>query len=350
MKLLILGGTRFFGRELALRRAAAGDQVTVFSRRCPCEDLPRAIRQIPGDRKSASDMAALSGERWDAVVDNICFSEEDVLLGMETAGLRAGLWIMVSTGDVHLAVKGAKSPFTEDQCARLTELPQDQADPYGFGKLRAEKALLSKFRGEGFPAVIARFPIVIGPRDPKLRAYSYWLRMADGHPVIVPDGGAAYRRYIWSSDAARALETLMLFPEKSVGETFHFGESAPLALSEWLDISAALSGVVVQAADISSEYLSAAGYDLACSPYWTARDYVLGISKAENVLGWRSTPIRQWMEDAMSCYFEDYDGPKPGNYACRAKELELISRWLSEGGRLRPMPLGSLPESGGLLK
>ena len=348
MKLLILGGTRFFGRDFALRRAAAGDEVTVFSRRCPADDLPRSIRQLSGDRRSAADMAVLGEESWDAVVDNICFTEEEARTGMATAGKRAGLWIMVSTGDTHLAVKGALSPFTEDQCETLPELPAASADQYGFGKLRAEKALLSAFRQTGFPAVIARFPIIIGPRDPKLRAYSYWLRLADSYPIIVPDGGRSYRRYLYSGDAVRALEILAESPEKSAGEVFHFGDSVPLALSEWLDISASIAGQSVQAADIDSAWLAARGYDLsAASPYWTGGNYVLGITKAESVFGWRSTDLRQWLAETMRWYFDKYEGPAPANYSLREQELELLRQW---GGRLRCLPLAAQEKNGVLLQ
>ena len=348
MKLLILGGTRFFGRDFALRRAAAGDEVAVFSRRCPIAELPREIRQVRGDRANASDMAALGEESWDAVVDNICFTEEEARLGMATAGRRAGLWVMVSTGDVHLAVRGALSPFTEDQCENLPELPAASSDPYGRGKLRAEKALLSAFGESGFPACVARFPIIIGPRDPKLRAYSYWLRMADAYPIIVPDGGRAYRRYLYSADAVRALERLCGFPEKAAGEVFHFGDSVPLTLSEWLDVSASLSGRAMQIADIDSSWLAARGYDLsAASPYWTKENYVLGITKAEAVFGWRSTDLRQWLAETMHWYFEKYEGPLPAGYDFRAQERELVRQW---GGRLRTLPLSAPDKNGVLLK
>ncbi|HOX22854.1 MAG TPA: NAD-dependent epimerase/dehydratase family protein, partial [Elusimicrobiales bacterium] len=336
--------------EFALRRAAAGDEVSVFSRHCPVADLPKGIRQLRGDRDSRADLAALGEESWDVVLDNICFSEEQARLGMETAGRRAGLWLMVSTGDTHLAVKGALSPFTEDECASLPELPPALADSYGYGKLRAEKALLVAYHETGFPAVIIRFPIVIGPGDPKLRAYSYWLRLADGHPLIVPDGGRRYRRYIYSGDAARALELAALSPEKAAGEIFHFGDSAPLTLSEWLDISASLSGRSAQSSDIPSDWLSAQGYDFSSSPYWLAQDYVLGITKAEAIFGWRSSDNRGWLAETMRWYFESYEGPVPENYALRARENALVERWVSMGGRLRTLPLAANSGRGVLLK
>ncbi|MDD2773365.1 MAG: NAD-dependent epimerase/dehydratase family protein [Elusimicrobiales bacterium] len=335
MKILVLGGTRFFGREFALLRAKKGDRVTVFSSLCPSADLPDTISQIHGDRRSLPDLQDLARTRWDVVVDNICFTPEEAEIAGKAFAGRAGLWIFSSTGDVHLTLQGAASPFDESMADRLPEDPRIRAgnlEPYGQGKRDAEKVFLRLHEAGAFPVSIARFPAAIGPRDPKLRAHSYWLRLADGGPVILPDGGLYYRRYIWSGDAARALETLATHKQKAEGEIYHFGETAPITLREWLELSAFLMQLKPELVSIPMDWLAKNGFSPDWSPYYHPGNYVLGIMKAETLLDWKSADRKKWMAETIAWYFSEYSGHKPENYAHRAAELELVKRWKTGNG------------------
>ena len=49
MRILILGGTSYFGKEAAIRLQQAGNEVTVFSRRVPVDGLPLDIKQVVGE-------------------------------------------------------------------------------------------------------------------------------------------------------------------------------------------------------------------------------------------------------------------------------------------------------------
>jgi nucleoside-diphosphate-sugar epimerase len=335
MKILILGGTKFFGLDFALLRAGQGDDVTVFSRTAPPFELPSNIQYIKGNRDSENDLAKLAKNKWDVVVDNICFTPEQAQMGVKLFSQKTKLWIFVSTGDSHLTVKRATSPFTEDQCEIL---PDDEnvrlknLQPYGQGKRDAEKILLNAFKTKKFPACIVRFPIVIGPRDPKRRAYSYWLRILDEKPIILPDGGSHKRRYLYSLDAAKALELLVKKTNIVKGEIFHFGDSIEITLREWINLSAQILNKQVTTVDIPSKWLLENNYSLEKnSPYFFDGDYSLDINKAIEILGWKSTPIEDWMKKTAEWYFSKYAGPKPENYSDRQFEIELIKKWQNKG-------------------
>jgi len=331
MKILVLGGTRFFGMEFARQRANKGDRVTVFSRRAPVEELPASITQLCGERRIAGELRDLALTRWDAVIDNLCFNQEDAAMALEAFAGRAGLYIMTSSGDVHLTLDGAQSPFDEEMADRLPEKPgAHQEQPYGWGKRSAEKLFLRAHLAADFPACVVRFPIVIGPNEPKLRAYSYWLRLTDSGPVIVPDGGRTYRRYIYSGDAVRALSTLVDLPEKASGHVFHFGDTVPVTLWEWLEMSASILERKPELVSIPYTWLHEHGFNMAASPFSCPDDYVLGISKAEDVFGWKSTPRRKWLADTIHWYFYEYLDSKPANYATRVKEIELVRKWRTQ--------------------
>ncbi|MCX5783079.1 MAG: NAD-dependent epimerase/dehydratase family protein, partial [Elusimicrobia bacterium] len=299
--------------------------------RCPVSSIGSNITQINGDRTSPHALESLAHSYWDVVFDNICYSGEEAQIAVKAFLGRVGLWIFTSTGDVHLTIKGAQSPFYETQTETL---PEDEnvrltnSQPYGLGKRDAEKVLLAAHKDAGFPAGIIRFPIVIGPDDPKARAYSYWLRILDNFPLIIPDGGNYYRRYIYSHDTARALDLLIENVEVARGQIFHFGDSMPVTLREWLEISANLLGKEFKAVVIPNDWLLRQEFKVdICSPYFNRGNYVLSVIKAENLLGWKSTPMREWMSETIKWYFSEPQKRAPENYSFRKFELELIKKW-----------------------
>ncbi|MDD4004854.1 MAG: NAD-dependent epimerase/dehydratase family protein [Elusimicrobiaceae bacterium] len=330
MKLLILGGTKFFGLEFAAARAQAGDDVTVFSRACPVSGLPHSVAQINGDRENREALLALSRRNWDAVVDNICYSPAHAETACTVFSGRTRLYVFTSTGDVHLPLEGAASPYTEEMAHNLPAKPGFAADPanaYAWGKYQAEAVFLKARLAVDFPVCIARFPIVIGPREPRQRALSYWLRLADGFPLVLPDGGNYYRRYIYSGDCVRALSAVIDNPHKTMWETFHFGDSAPITLREFITVSAQELNLKQNVASAPYEKLLKLGFGPDWSPFFHPGHYVLGITKAEHALGWRSTPLRDWLRATAADELAAADPqlPPPG-YRSRQTELSIIDK------------------------
>ena len=181
MKILILGGTSFFGKETAALFFNKGHEVTVFSRRAPVEGLPLDIKQTRGERAVEIDLSRMATQKWDAIIDNICFNAEDARKAVKIFSGRTGLYVFTSSASVYAVLEGASSPYRETQTQllpRKAELKEKYA--YAIGKYEAERVFLSAFIEKSFPAVIIRPSAVIGPDDPTLRAYSYWLRLAEG--------------------------------------------------------------------------------------------------------------------------------------------------------------------------
>ncbi len=115
MKILILGGTSFFGKETAIRLHKAGNEVTVFSRRAPVDGLPLDIRQTRGDRTVEIDLSRMSVEPWDVIIDNICYTAEDAQKAIRVFNGRTGLYLFTSSASVYSILKGASSPYRENQ-------------------------------------------------------------------------------------------------------------------------------------------------------------------------------------------------------------------------------------------
>ena len=69
MKVLLIGGNRFLGHELALRLLAASHAVTLFNRGTLADALGGRVERLRGDRTGADFERVLGGRRFDAVVD-----------------------------------------------------------------------------------------------------------------------------------------------------------------------------------------------------------------------------------------------------------------------------------------
>ena len=326
MRILILGGTSFFGREAAIRLLKAGNEVTVFSRRAPVDNLPLDIRQTRGDRTVEIDLTRMAVEPWDAVIDNICYTAGDAQKAIRVFSGRVGQYIFTSSASVYSIFESCTSPMRESYTELLAlKEPLKEKYAYAIGKYAAETEFLKAFREKSFPVTIVRPPVVIGPNDPSLRAYSYWLRLADGGPLLLP-GFAFNNRFIFSKDMAAAFEKLV-YAENTAGRAYNLGDSQTMTLDDFAKLSARVMHRDAQLLYPEYAWLKENGFDFDASPFSMGGDFVLDIGRAEKELDWASTPAPAWIEETINWYLFSYTGPAPRNYANRKKELELAKKW-----------------------
>ncbi len=332
MKILILGGTSFFGAQTARLAVSGGHQVTVFSRKEPPPNFPLDVKFIKGDRTVEADLSRLSLETWDVIFDNICYGREDAQKAVKKFSGRCGLYIMTSSEAVYYLIKDLASPFRE----KHTEIFKDSIElkkggfwDYACGKYLAEQEFIKAFEEIKFPVCIIRPPIIIGPGDNTLRAYSYWIRIADGYPFFAP-GWSFSKRFAFSGDMASWINAIMEKQEGAAGEIFNLGDMETISLGDFLKMSAEIMGKPLLGIPADFGWLKEKGFNLAASPYSSKRDYILDIEKAQNLLKLKSTPLRAWLEDSIKWFFFEYAGPKPSDYAARSKEIALCDEWIKE--------------------
>ncbi len=327
MKILILGGTSFFGKEFALTAFRGGHNITIFSNKCPIDKIPLDIKQVRGDRNIYVDLARMSVETWDVILDNICYTPQDAENAVKAFSKRCGLYVFTSSEAVYSVLERASSPYREKSTSFFSEnagLRGLSGYEYAFGKLDSEKVFLKAFAEKKFPAVIIRFPIIIGPHDPTLRAFSYWIRLADERPLISP-GAFFKRRYIYSKDAAASLDVLISSPGVA-GEIFNFADDVEITLYDFLKLSANIMGKKVEILSPDFSWLQENGFDFESSPFSYYSDFVIDIRKAREKLNWKSSDINDWLKETINWFFFKYMGPAPKNYRRRKEEIALMDK------------------------
>lgn len=141
---LVLGGSRYFGRGVVERLRDAGLDVTVLNR--GSTPAPPGVAHLIADRDDESGLkSALGTHSFDVVLDQVCYTPVQARIARRV--LRADRYVMTSTIEVYDRIR-TSAPMTESLVSRSAvdlELPwQDESfleAHYGEGKRQAETVL-----------------------------------------------------------------------------------------------------------------------------------------------------------------------------------------------------------------
>ena len=184
MHILLLGGGVFLGAAILDHALDRGHEITVFNRGKARSTWPRGVQAIVGDR--ATDLGALAGKRFDAVIDLCGYAPADVKKSAEALrGVKT--YCFVSSISAYASFKHA--PVREiDPLGDFSKIdPTDRnLEHYGPQKAGCEAEVKKVF---GDHALIVRPGLIVGPGD-RTGRFSYWpWRALDGGEMLVPDLG-----------------------------------------------------------------------------------------------------------------------------------------------------------------
>ena len=167
--ILVIGGTRYFGKLLVQRLVRAGHRVTIATRGYAPDPFGSRIERIRVDRRNETAMrAAFAGKRYDLVFDQMCYSPLDAAIAVRTFAGRVGRYVMTSTIDVYRGVQPSSGTLAESDLAVLAQRidtgypwhdPKRAVESYVAGKVQAEAYL---YRDGSLPLVTARLAHVLG--------------------------------------------------------------------------------------------------------------------------------------------------------------------------------------------
>ncbi len=281
MNILVLGGTRFFGKKLVELCIENGHDVTILTRGQSGNPFGTAVKQLIVNRDDRDALEnALAHTTWDIVYDNICYSPNEAHTVCELLKGKTKKLVFTSTLSTY-EVDGKMKKEEDFDPYHYQILMGDRNEfSYGEGKRQAEAVL---FKEASFPVVAVRFPIVMGEHDYTRRLHFHVERILHDQPISLPNIDAQMS-YITDEEAANFLYFAGMTP---IEGPYNATASGAMSLKELLALIEEKSG---KRAKISL----VGGDEESQSPYGVPADWYMTNAKAEKA-GFTFSQLHDWL-------------------------------------------------------
>ena len=181
-KVLVFGGTRYFGKRLVDLLLENGDQVTIATRGNVKDDFGNLVSRIQVDRASEKSMVEnfSDSEIWDVIYDNICYSSNEAKIAMNLFKDKVKKYVFTSTMSVYGFGKQALVESNFDSTVYPIKMLNRSDTDYGEAKRMAEAYFI---QNATFPVTAPRFPIVLGLDDFTKRLHFHIERISKGQEI-----------------------------------------------------------------------------------------------------------------------------------------------------------------------
>lgn len=277
MKILIIGGTRFFGKRFVQSMIDQEHVVTLLTRGVTQDPFGDRVKRLCADRSDESQLRRVLNSDYDVVVDNMLMTGDQAQSLIPLLKDRIGHFVMTSTLSVYDTHPIA---LTELDFEAATYTPPMGANDYQAGKRSAEHVLSQA----PFGVSIMRIPLIVGPEDHTDRLLTHIRAVKEKRKLFFPNLNARFS-YLHARDAARALEWLST--EKPCGV---YNISAPDA---WT-----LHELMLRISNILKEDYSFGDAQDSPSPFGIEDDYFMDVNKAQQS-GFQVDPLDAWMPDLI---------------------------------------------------
>ncbi len=316
MKVLFIGGTGIISTAVSRIAVEGGVELYHLNRGQRTDRIPEGVKTLVADVKQpGAAEAALVDHDFDAVVDWIAFTPEDIERDLELFRGRTGQFIFISSASAYQ--KPPVHPFITESTPLYNPYWA-----YSQNKIACEERLNRAYREEGFPITIVRpsltydsvFPIAIGGWG----CYTLADRLLNGAPIIIHGDGSSLWTVTHAEDFGRAFVGL-LGHQQAIGHAFHITSDEVLTWNQIYHTIADALGVVPEVVYIPSDFIAAVDPELGAGllgdkswsvifdntkiktfiPGWTATiSFNQGIQRT---LAWfQADPARMWVDPEVN--------------------------------------------------
>jgi len=263
VRILFVGGTGLISTactRLALERGIEVVHLNRSSGDHPIEGVTTLVADVHDE---AAAGRALTGQRFDAVVDWIAYGAEDIERDIRLFRDRTDQFIFISSTSVYM------KPLGQWLIREDTPLANPYWD-YARGKIAGEERCMRALREEDFPITIVRpghtygnwsMPIAVSSWQ---QPYSSIARWRAGKALIVPGDGQTLWTLTHNSDFAVGFVGL-LGRRQAIGHAFHIVSDEALTWDEIHRQTAAAAGAECRIVHIPTDFIA------ACRPEMSGR-------------------------------------------------------------------------------
>ena len=251
MKVLFIGGTGIISSACSRLALERGIDLYLLNRGQSARPIPPGAKVLLGDiHDPASARAALGGHRFDAVVNWIVFTPDQLDIDFDLFRGRTGQYVFISSASAYQTPPVAL-PVTE---ATLLDNPYWE---YSRNKIACEERLVSAYREEKFPITIVRPSHTYDERLlPFHGGWTMMERMLQGKPVVVPGDGTSLWTLTHNTDFAKGFVPLLGNPQ-ALGNAFQITADELLTWNQIYEMLVAALGVRPNLVHVPSELIAA---------------------------------------------------------------------------------------------
>ncbi|CAJ1315437.1 NAD-dependent epimerase/dehydratase family protein [Paenibacillus nuruki] len=278
---LVLGGTRFFGKNLVELLLKEQIKVTLLTRGKTEDEFGDQVQRLVVDREDAVALEkAIGDQQYDVVYDNICFTPQQAREAVSIFQNKTKRYILTSSLSVYDFGTGICHESDVDTHHYTIDADPEAELSYGEGKRQAEAVF---FQQADFPVAAVRFPIVLGPNDYTKRLHFHVERVLSGK-VIGISNLEAQMNFIHEQEAAEFLFWLGISSEL-IGpvNARSDGEVSLRELVQWIEQGTEQQAIIQSETD-----------DEAQSPFGVPDSWIMDTSKAKQD-GFQFYVLSDWM-------------------------------------------------------
>lgn len=279
MKILVIGGNRFFGKRLVHLLIKSKHEITILNRGNLADDFEGSVQRIICDRTNAAELKKQVGDtRWDIVYDQVCYDDKTAREACKIFLGKTRKYIFTSSVSVYPLGSGIKESGFDPLTYKYKKSVLSKED-YAEAKRQAE---VEFFKNKDMSVVAVRLPIVLGPDDYTERL-KFHIEKIKNHKGIYFPNPKARISFVSSQDAALFLKHLINVDFKGA-----INCASPDAI-ELQEVVKIIENTTNRKAQLDDKVIQDNQ-----SPFGISNDWCVDVSLMKN-LGFQTKPLLDWL-------------------------------------------------------
>ncbi len=285
MKILVIGGTRFFGIHMVDELLAKGHDVTIATRGLAADPFEKRVERVILDHTDPVSMkTALYNKHFDVVIDKVAYCSNDIKYAMDTISCDKYIY-MSSTAIYELNHPDVKEDEFHGSNGALKWCNRAD-DSYGEVKKQAEYALWQVYEDRKWIAV--RYPYVVGEDDYTKRLLFYVEHVMNQKPMFI-DNIDNQMSFINSMEAGNFLAYLVDTDFVGAINGCSYGTISIREILNYVEKQTGCKAIVSNDGEVA--------------PYNGTAEHSVSIERA-TMLGYQFSALKDWMYELIDRLIE----------------------------------------------